>query len=509
MINNIKLFNSLFIVFIILLNLANNYIIFPFKLTNPKLNITYDDSSNFVTKFLSQIDKNRIYTKIPIGEPKKDIAVFLTMEYTYFGILKDSCPKEVFSTYNPLLSSTFKIDNNNSFTIYDLNYAKNANDTIYFNNDLNLKNKLEINFDFLIANKTKNENDDYIPDSYCGKLGLLKKYFYPSSFSNFIDYSKKEKKIIDSYQWGIFFFDKEKSYNIDEEIQKEYDGFSIVGLTEDDYLNFFKTKNITSVYQLMLKTNGIGGKFDEIYFYSNNTIIYQNELNFEINVDHNYIVCMKDFYENIKKNYFNKYLENNICQERFSPLIYLANQYMIICNLTIKEDLKNFPTLSFNYKQLNFTFTLDYKDLFIEINDRIYFLAIYRDSFNTIWNFGSLFIKKYPFMFDQDRKTLYFIRLKKYENYPIEPAKEKTNNKTNPTDKDTPKEENKNRFWNKYKEYILFGGLFIFLIIGAILGFIFGRKIWEKHRKARANELDDNYDYTNENNDEKLSKIIN
>ena len=30
---------------------------------------------------------------------------------------------------------------------------------------------------------------------------------------------------------------------------------------------------------------------------------------------------------------------------------------MIICNLTIKEDLKNFPTLYFNYKQLNFTFT--------------------------------------------------------------------------------------------------------------------------------------------------------
>ena len=27
---------------------------------------------------------------------------------------------------------------------------------------------------------------------------------------NFFDYLKKVKKIIDSYQWGIFFFDKEK-----------------------------------------------------------------------------------------------------------------------------------------------------------------------------------------------------------------------------------------------------------------------------------------------------------
>ena len=41
------------------------------------------------------------------------------------------------------------------------------------------------------------------------------------------------------------------------------------------------------------------------------------------------------------------------------------------------------------------------------------------------------------------------------------------------------------------------------------MGYAFGRKIWEKHRKARANELDDNYDYTKEDSDDKLSDIIN
>ena len=71
MLNNIKLINSIFIFLIISINLSNNYIIFPFKITNSKLNITYDDSSNFVTRFLSEIDKNRIYTNVSIGEPKK------------------------------------------------------------------------------------------------------------------------------------------------------------------------------------------------------------------------------------------------------------------------------------------------------------------------------------------------------------------------------------------------------------------------------------------------------
>ena len=495
------------------LRYSNNYIILPIKFTNPKLNITEDNGSfNYVTKLLAQIDKNRIYTKIKMGEPKKDIIIFLSMEDLYFGILKDYCPKEAISEYNPYFSNTFEINNSVSFPISDLFQAKIGNDTISFYNDSKLKEKLEITFDFLIANKTQNDNDDFIPDSYCGKLGLLKKYFYPYLYSNFIDNLKKEKKIINSYQWGIFFFDKEKSYNIDEEIQKEYDGFYIVGLTKNDYLNFFRTNDITSVYQSMTKSSNIGGKFDKIYYiYSKEEIVCHNELNFEINIDHNYILCSKDYYDNIKKHYFKEYLENNICQELYSFLYIGSRQYMIICNSTIKESLKNFPNIYFVHKELNFTFNLDYKDLFIEINDKIYFLAIYREGYSIIWNFGSLLIKKYSFMFDQDSKSLYFIRLKKYENYPIEPNKGTTDNSTdNSTDnKDVPKEEDKKSFWSKYKEYILFGGLFIFLIIGAILGYIFGRKIWEKHRKTRANELDDNYEYSKDNSDDKLSKIIN
>ena len=510
MFKNIKLINIIFIFFIIFVKLANNYIIFPIKLTNSKLNITYDDSSNFVNKFLSELDKNRIYTKIIIGEPKKEVAMFLTMEDSYFRILKNFCPKEVISSYNPYFSKTFKINDEYSFSVSDLLDTKIANDTFSFYKDSKLKDKLEINFDFLIANETLNDPDNYIPDSYCGKIGLLKKPFYPYAYINFIDYAKKIKKIFDSYQWGIFFFDKEKSYNIDEEIQKEYDGFFIAGLTEDDYLTFFKTKEVTNVYQLMPKTNNIGGKFSEIYYYySKDNIIYLNELNFEINIDHNFIVCMRDYFENIKKHYFNKYIDNNICKERFSSLLYREMQHMIVCNLTIKEDLKKFPNLYLNYKELNFTFILDYKDLFIELNNRIYFLVVYRDNINTIWNFGSLLIKKYPFMFDQDKKTLYFIKLNKYQNYPIYPEKEETDNITIPHDIDKRKEENKKSFWNTYKEYILFGCLFIFLIIGIILGYVFGRKIFEKHRKARANELDDNFDYTKEDNEDKLSQIIN
>ena len=88
---------------------------------------------------------------------------------------------------------------------------------------------------------------------------------------------------------------------------------------------------------------------------------------------------------------------------------------MIICNLEIKNELKDFPKLFLFYHELNFTFSLDYKDLFIEIKNKIYFLIISPERSNYYWNFGNILIKKYSFMFNQDKKQIYFIYLKKYD----------------------------------------------------------------------------------------------
>ena len=502
-----KTFLNSLLLFLISLEFSNNYIILPFKSVNPKYNISYNDSKNFVTNFQKEMDKNKIYSRIQIGEPKKEVSMYLSMEDSYFAVIKDYCTKEVISTYDPYSSNTFSIDTEKSVYVSDLLNTKMCNDSILFYNDTKFKEKLIINFDFLIANKTTKTIEDYLPDSFCGKIGLLKKYTYHNTYPVFIDYIKKIN-LTKSYQWGIFFFDKEKSYNINEEIQKNYDGFYIVGLKEDNYLNLFKTNDISNAYILMTRAKNIGGKFDKIYFNNlKEQIICDNELNFDMNIEHNYIICKKDYYDNIKKYYFDKYLENNICEEKISISLYGTKEYMIVCNTTIKKDLKKFPNLYLLYRQLNFTFTLDYNDLFIQLDDRIYFLVIYADTPLSIWDFGIKLIKKYSFMFDEDKKTLYFIHLKKYDNNPEPPESDSdTDDKTD--DKDIPKENNVN-FWNEYKEYILFGLIFIVLIIGLVFGYIFGRKALEKRRKARANELEDNYEYIKNNDDENVKEIIN
>ena len=112
-------------------------------------------------------------------------------------------------------------------------------------------------------------------------------------------------------------------------------------------------------------------------------------------------------------------------------------------------------------------------------------------------------------MYNEDRKTFYFVHLKKYNDPDKEDKHDKYDNNTsdNPdkTDKNQSPIKNDNKsFWTENKEYFVISLLLIVLIVGIIFGYVFGRKVWEKHRKTRANELDDNYEYTKENDDDKL-----
>jgi len=58
------------------------------------------------------------------------------------------------------------------------------------------------------------------------------KYYQDRYFSssNLINYLKEDKEIIDSYSWGVFFFDKEDidSYNIDKDIKKNMMDFALL-----------------------------------------------------------------------------------------------------------------------------------------------------------------------------------------------------------------------------------------------------------------------------------------
>ena len=352
MLRNIKLFYYLILI-IISINILNSYIIIPFKSTNDNYNLTYDNSSDFTSKFKKEINNNKLYAKISLGEPKKDAIFFFTMN-DYFGPSMNTCPKRMISLYNPYKSKTFTYDPESTCTYYDSLKAKIGNDNFSFYNNKQMKENFIINLDILVDNQTYSSND-YELGTYCGKIGLIIRDYYPSYYVNFIIYLKK-KNIIQSYQWGIFFFNENKNYNINKEIQNNYNGFYIAGLTENDYLNIFNNNIIYNTYienPIYIK---IGGKFDKIYFkYLNNIINCSEITNFEIDIEKNYITCPEDYRENIKNYYyFNKHFENDKCKEIVSLDKFYRDDNMIICNLTIKEELKNFPKLYLPYRDFLF-----------------------------------------------------------------------------------------------------------------------------------------------------------
>ena len=495
MIRKIKLFYFLLFIIITIDN-SYSYIIIPFKSTNGNYNITYGNSSDFLSEFKKELSKNKLYAKITLGEPKNDAIFFFTMN-DYFGLLMNTCPKGMISLYDPYKSKTFTFDPQSTCTYYDLFKAKIGNDNFLFYNNKQMEKTVIINSDILVDNQTFPRSFNEF-GTYCGKIGLIVRSYYPAYYVNFISYLKK-KNIIPSYQWGIFFFDENKNYNIDKEIQNNYDGVFIAGLTENDYLNIFNTNIIYNTYIENPTYVMIGGKFDKIYFkYLNNIINCSEVTNFEIDIEKNYITCPKDYWENIKKYYFNEHFENGKCKEIMSLDKYNKGDSMIICNLTIKEELKNFPKLNLFYQELNTNFILDYKDLFIEINNKIYFLVIQPQGLYMVWNLGKILIKKYSFMFDQDKKQIYYIQSKKCES-----------DSDNEDITDEIKNDKNNNAKKDNKIYIYLCIIIIIIILAAVIGFIFGRKIWEKHRKRKAFELDENYDYTRENENEFNSNIIN
>ena len=77
-----------------------------------------------------------------------------------------------------------------------------------------------------------------------------------------------------------------------------------------------------------------------------------------------------------------------------------------------------FKPIYFYHKELNFTFVLDYKDLFLKKNNLIYFMVIFNQYTTHFWVFGEIFFRKYEFVFDQDKKIMgfYYDKINIYKN---------------------------------------------------------------------------------------------
>ena len=102
---------------------------------------------------------------------------------------------------------------------------------------------------------------------------------------------------------------------------------------------------------------------------------------------------------------------------------------------------------------------------------------------------GKIFLQKYSFTFNPETKMI------GYYNFDL-PGGKNDNNVENI--------EKNNFFQNIY----VWVGLIIIVIIFGIFGFFFGKIIYDKVRKKRMNEVDDdNYDYFSQKNNNENNKL--
>ena len=416
--------------FIIFLNPINSLLTLNFK-----RNLTKDLSPD---NLMDNLFKNDIYTYLDIGTPNQKIPISIKLQ-TYSFYIVSSESEISLKTFSSKDSKTFYSSNNYIRNIMneDFNYAFFSSDIITLSN-INKKN----NFSFFLV---KNISNNEIYEG--GGIGLNIKSKSPNIEKiNFL-YELKEQKLISSYTFTI-------KYKNDKE------GELIIGKKPHEYDNerykndFFHYSNLP-IYSYDFQW---GLYFDKVQYGNidlnkriNQVLIFEIELG---------VIISNSEYKNfIQKNFFEKYINEKKC---FIGTFGKEGYKYFYCNENV--DITLMQNLSFYNQDLNYTFELNYKDLFYNFDGKNYYLVVFPWYLGVQWRMGLPFFKKYQLIFDSEKKIIGV-----YERI-------------------LEKKSNIFKFWKN--------NLIIFLIfVIAFLIFYIIRNIKNKSRKIRANELKENYDY--------------
>ena len=485
----------LFLIISNFLQISYEIIIIPFHYLNDRTKNDYNFNDISGKEFL-EFTTSKLVSTILIGSPLKPLELYITMDYKFFFIGNGYCEKNSISFYEPIKSSLFKNDTFYASPFDDLRNMTIGNDSCTIFSSYNLGENTTLNeINLLYGSKVNILNNIYDKDKVCGIMGFKlhdMEYSYYLKFSKFsFENSLKFNKIDNYSDWTIeFFSDKEKNKN------KGFDGYLIYGATENKYLKEVKQIDVENIQ--FSYCNSLSNVLEwsislkEVYYISpisgNKTKIFQTT-RVEFNFDLDYYFAPKEYFDSIKDNFFKPYLDSGECKIQTLKEFYLRYKF-IVCDKNFIKEISKFPKLSFVHKGYNYIFNITYEDCFKEINNQILFLLFYDPWSINIFKVGKNFLKKYQFIFRTDHKTIGFIN---------------SGNDNNGNYEREQKKEEQRKLENKQLILII---ILIVLILGIIIGFFIGKKLSDKKRAKRANELlDEDYDYEVPQSDNKKNII--
>ena len=500
----------LFLLILTFFQNINSLIVLPFVINRyePKI-----EGKVNVTDFINQYLVQDMFTDIEIGSPPSKVTTLITPDDSLLSLSSNICKRKSLDYINDLSIASKKGINLNS---YGLDITNN-NYTNYVNNEGNLgiiKEFISLyNSTFLSGQPIDRGNGDNlnskvgikdvsIPikdktldnnEKVCGIFGIGSQKIDKKldSMPFFIDFLK-QNKIIDDYSWSFKFYTRSEGRLIIGDLPHNY----------EDNKNFYNKNKFkpANSYSPSDNDHPWSFHFKEITFQSSsNETIYVGKWIKMIFVSNIGFIISEDKYKNlILEHYFKELIDKNICLlEKTNITKYTKKEiffgtsgiYEVFhCDKDLNKEKKIFPKLSFVVPDLEYTFTFTFNDLFVELDDRYYFLVIFPEDIQhaayKVWYLGLPFYYPNRFVFNYDSKTIGI-----YDQN-LKPGEESQNNNSD-------KEEGSGTSWRVVIEIIVVI-LFILLVVAA---FYFGKK-WNEQRKIRANELSDNYDYnaSEENN---------
>ena len=493
-----KIYLIFLILFSYLISTNGNYIVIPFDsmLYNPK------NDQRINTDFLSSLYYDDIYFNLTIGNPKQRIKTFIRLDQYELRIKE---PNYVSSS-----SDAFKIYINKDKIVSTENFQfmtiKSADElTNFIHSDEKNKAKKEKenikeykNITFVYLNSTTNNRyleSELLEDD----LNKIVKYNYSmfglryrnlnwDIYPNFI----KNLKQFNHINTSIF------SFIFNQDKNSEHLGYLIIGDQYTDKTTEFSEANKTN-FALRRSALSWDLSISTIYSQSNKenfNSYYERSISAELKVEINYILGTKYYKAFIDKEFFNYLVEKKICEYKYILINYNMKTYVCDGKSQIFLDYYNnkFPDLILSLNNIDEKLILTKEDLFIKneqnsSDTNYYFRIFFHGIITTSWQFGRTFLKKYRLSFSYDTSLIYYHR-KKNE------GKIKNNSAINASGDNNNKNKN-------YALKIFFVVVLCLVIFG--LGILFHKLLIKKPRKSKANELDDDFEYQNDEKKRKLN----
>ena len=440
-------------------SVQKKYISIPFSIQAPDNNLIFNAQS-FIEKYFYK----NIILDFSIGENPQITNGIINKDLSCFELIEEkniSFDKNSLKFFSPRKSTSVKLRKEVIKISYQPDeYMALGSDFFSFNEKNNMsflfkhvKNEDEINFD-----EIKNNN-------YIVKIGMI----LPSREMKCPQFFHDVKKVANLSKYIISFeFDENNKGNL------------IFG---DELFNYKNTKYFESQY-----IGSYSSQNHQIYFNEAKMILNSDNTNINISqgtnsiFDYNlgFIIGLDNYKKIIELHFFDDLLNKKICSY---DNVHFNNTNFIVysCNEgNFESKIKSFPKLIFVSKNFEYNFELTYADLFTKINNKYYFLVIFKEkSEKNTWIFGQPFYKKYQFTINLDQNWVGFYNPNKEKIIPQ-------------------KQESSTSGMSKTSKVLLIVGLVI-LFIGISVGMFFlGRKL-KNDRKRRANELtDDNYEYSHD-----------